>query len=156
MYFRTGIGYDVHQLRKTVPLVLGGVEIDSEFGCISNSDGDVLIHALIDSLLGATCNGDIGNYFPPDDSSYKSASSIDLLRKSLEIIGEIEIVNLDCIVVAQKPKLSPYRDRIQNNIADVCNIDKNRVNVKFKTEEHMGFTGSLEGVKAIATCLISL
>ena len=154
--FKTGIGYDVHVLEFGAPLIVGGVRINSNYGCKSHTDGDALIHAIIDALLGASCKNDIGYYFPPENEKYKNCSSTILLKKTIEIIKNFEIINIDSIVVAQSPKLGTYRDKIRDNISKICKINKDQVNVKFKTEEHLGFTGNLKGIKAIANCLIKI
>ena len=152
--FRVGIGYDVHVFEKNIRFTLGGILIKSDYGCKSHSDGDVLVHAIIDSLLGAAGKNDIGYYFPDDISEYKNCSSIIFLEKTLEIIKDFEIINIDCIIVAQSPKLSPYRVAIQENLSKICKINQDRINIKFKTEEGLGFTGEEKGIKAIANCLL--
>ena len=151
---KSGIGYDVHALEFGIPLILGGILISSDYGCKSHTDGDTLTHAIIDALLGASGKQDIGFYFPPEDVAYKNCKSTSLLEKTINIIKEFEIINIDSVVVAQSPKLGSYRERIRNNIARICKINEDQVNVKFKTEECLGFTGSLKGIKAIASCLI--
>lgn len=151
---KTGIGYDVHILEFGIPLILGGIEIKSDYGCKSHTDGDVLVHAIIDALLGASCKNDIGYYFSPEDTKYKDCKSTVLLAKTLNIIENFEIINIDSIIIAQSPKLGPYRDKIRENISRICKIGIDKVNVKFKTEEHLGFTGNLKGIKSVASCLI--
>ncbi len=154
MNFSTGIGYDVHQLKKNVPLIVGGIKIESDIGCISHSDGDALVHAIIDSLLGAACKNDIGYYFPVSKIEYGTSSLI-LLEKTIDIINQYEIVNIDSIVILQHPNLYPYREKICKNLAKTCKIRENQINVKFKTEENLGFTGKNEGIKALSSCLLS-
>ena len=151
---RIGIGYDVHKLEKNTNLIIGGVKIKSEYGCVSHSDGDALTHALIDAILGACGKNDIGYYFPPTDQKYKNINSLKLLEKTLNIITDFKIINIDCIVVLQSPSLSLYREKIQESLAKNCNILKEKINIKFKTEELLGFTGNMQGVKAIAICLV--
>lgn len=152
--FRVGIGYDVHTLEKGINFILGGIKIKSDYGCKSHSDGDVLIHAIVDALLGAAGKNDIGYYFSDDNNEYKNCKSVIFLEKTLDIIREFEIVNIDCIVIAQSPKLSPYRITIRENLSKICKIDQNRINIKFKTEEGLGFTGEKKGIKAISNCLL--
>ena len=154
MNFLTGIGYDVHELKKGAPLIVGGIRIESDHGCISHSDGDALIHAIIDSLLGASGKNDIGYYFPASEVKYGTSSLI-LLEKTIDIIKDYKIVNIDSIVVLQNPPLYPYREEIRKNLARVCRIEDDQINIKFKTEENLGFTGKNEGIKAFASCLLS-
>jgi len=152
--FKTGIGYDVHILKKGLPLIVGGILISSDMGCSSHTDGDALIHAVIDSLLGAAGKNDIGYYFPPTDNNLKGISSIKLLEKTIDIINNFKIVNIDCIVILQAPNLFPYRNKIRTCLANSCRVSLEQINIKFKTEEHLGFTGNREGIKALATCLL--
>ena len=151
---KIGIGYDVHELKKGAKFIVGGVEIESNYGCISHSDGDALTHAVIDSILGAAGEGDIGCHFPPEDNKYKNLSSLNLLEKTIEIISYFKIINIDCTFVAQIPVLKPYRYSIEKKLSDCCKISPNQINVKFKTEEKLGFTGEIKGVKATAICLL--
>lgn len=147
---RVGIGYDVHKLVKRRKLILGGVEIEYEYGLLGHSDADVLTHAIMDALLGAAGLGDIGKHFPDTDNEYKDISSIKLLlivKEKLEIKG-YTINNMDCIIVAQMPKLSPYIELMEKNIAEILNVDKNRVNIKATTTEQLGFEGRKEGISA--------
>ncbi len=155
---RIGHGYDVHKLEKDRELILGGVKIDYEFGLLGHSDADVLVHAVMDSILGAAKMGNIGKLFPDDDLRYKDESSLVLLKKVCQIVNEksYKIVNIDSTVIAQKPKLSLYLNEMEKNIAKVCKIDENMVSVKATTEEGLGFTGKCEGVAAHAVCLIDL
>ncbi|AIS53216.1 2-C-methyl-D-erythritol 2,4-cyclodiphosphate synthase IspF [Thermoanaerobacter kivui] len=146
---RVGLGYDVHKFQEGRKLVLGGVEIPYVKGLAGHSDADALIHALIDAILGAAGLGDIGEHFPDIDMAYKGIESSVLLSKVLDMIkGKFAVNNIDCIIVAQQPKLSPYKDKIKKRLADLLNIDEKRVNVKAKTEEGLGFTGKEEGIKA--------
>ena len=153
---RIGHGYDVHKFAENRKLILGGVDIPYEYGLLGHSDADVLVHAVMDALLGASALGDIGKLFPDTDDSYKGADSIILLKKVIETlkVNGYSVVNIDSTVIAQKPKLRPYIDIMRQNIADACNIDVSCVNVKATTEEKLGFTGRLEGISAHAVCLI--
>ncbi|MBQ6152863.1 MAG: 2-C-methyl-D-erythritol 2,4-cyclodiphosphate synthase [Ruminococcus sp.] len=153
---RIGHGYDVHKLQKGRDLILGGVEIPYELGLLGHSDADVLLHAVMDALLGAAALGDIGKLFPDNDEKYKDADSLKLLW---EVVGRIEqegfkVVNIDVTVVAQAPKLAPYVDEMRENIAIACGLKKSCVSVKATTEEHLGFTGRGEGISATAVCLL--
>lgn len=153
---RIGHGYDVHKLQKGRDLILGGVEIPYELGLLGHSDADVLLHAVMDALLGAAALGDIGKLFPDTDEKYKDADSLKLLW---EVVGRIEqegfkVVNIDVTVVAQAPKLAPYIDEMRENIAVACGLKKSCVSVKATTEEHLGFTGRGEGISATAVCLL--
>lgn len=148
---RVGIGYDVHKLEVGRKLILGGVQIPYEKGLLGHSDADVLIHAVIDGILGAAGLGDIGTHFPDSEWIYKDIDSTVLLKKTMDLIkGKFAINNIDCIVVAQEPKLSPYKDAIARNMSKVLNIGIDRVNIKAKTEEGLGFTGRKEGISAYA------
>lgn len=153
---RIGHGYDVHKLTENRKLILGGVEIPFELGLLGHSDADVLVHAIMDSLLGAAALGDIGKLFPDTDAAYKGADSILLLKEVCRVLGEngYKIVNIDSTLIAQKPKLKDYIFSMRENIASVCNIDISAVSVKATTEEKLGFTGRLEGISAHAVCLI--
>jgi 2-C-methyl-D-erythritol 2,4-cyclodiphosphate synthase len=154
--YRIGNGYDVHRLVKDRKLVLGGVDIPFELGLMGHSDADVLIHAIIDAILGAMGARDIGNLFPDTSAEYKDISSMKLLKSVSELMEKkcYAIVNIDSVVVAQAPKLSPYIEKIEKNISECLNIDNELVNVKAKTEEHLGFTGKQEGIKAYAVLLL--
>ena len=154
---RIGHGYDVHRYVENRKLILGGVEIPYKFGLLGHSDADVLVHAIIDSLIGALCLGDIGKLFPDTDIKYKNIDSLILLKHVNNIIIEknYEIINIDSTIVIQEPKLSGYIHNIRKNIADTCKININDVNVKAKTEENLGFTGVLQGVAAHAVVLIN-
>ena len=154
---RVGHGYDVHRFAEGRKLILGGVEIPYELGLSGHSDADVLIHALMDAMLGAAGLGDIGKHFPDTDNKYKGISSMILLKKVKELIEEegYSLSNADITVVAQKPKLAPYIDQIKKNIALALCTDVSDINVKATTEEHLGFTGRLEGISSHAVVLIS-
>ncbi len=147
-----GFGYDVHRLVKGRKLILGGVDIPFEYGLESHSDGDVLIHAMLDALLGASCLGDIGGHFPETDPQYENVSSLLLLgevRKLLEK-GKFTTGNIDIVVVAEKPKLSSYKDLMRKNIAETLEVDVQRINIKATTTEGLGFTGRGEAISAYA------
>lgn len=153
---RIGNGYDVHRLTAGRQLILGGVEIPYELGLDGHSDADVLLHAIIDALLGAAALGDIGAHFPDTDPRYRGISSLVLLQSAAESVRAkgYDIVNVDSIVVAQRPKLRPYIDEMRAKIAKTLYISVDCVNVKAKTEEGLGFTGSLQGIAAQAVCLL--
>lgn len=153
---RIGHGYDVHRLVEGRKLILGGVEIQFELGLLGHSDADVLLHAVSDALLGAAALGDIGKHFPDIDPKYEGADSMKLLERVVELLEEkgFKVNNIDCTVIAQKPKLAPFIGQMKSNIAQVCGIDSDRVNVKATTEEKLGFTGALEGISAHAVCTI--
>lgn len=153
---RIGHGYDVHKLTENRKLILGGVEIPFELGLLGHSDADVLVHAIMDSLLGAAALGDIGKLFPDTDSAYEGADSILLLKEVCRVLADngYIIVNIDSTLIAQKPKLKDYIYSMRENIASACNIDISAVSVKATTEEKLGFTGRLEGISAHAVCLI--
>lgn len=148
---RFGIGYDVHKLAPNRKLILGGVEIEHTLGLEAHSDGDVLIHAIIDALLGAATLGDIGQHFPMT-SEFKDVSSVELLKKTCELIAAkgYSIGNVDSIIVAQRPKLAPYILSMRERLADVLQVDLDAVSVKAKTEEGLGFTGNESGISAYA------
>jgi 2-C-methyl-D-erythritol 2,4-cyclodiphosphate synthase len=153
---RVGIGYDSHRTVAGRPLFLGGVAVPSEVGLAGHSDADVLIHAIIDALLGAAKLSDIGRNFPDSDEKYKNISSIILLQKTAELLREkhYTIINIDSIISAEKPKLAPFIPAIENSIAAALNISADSVSVKAKTEEGMGFVGNGTGMAARAVCLI--
>lgn len=153
---RVGMGYDVHKLVEGRKLILGGVEIPYEKGLLGHSDADVLLHAVMDALLGAAALGDIGKHFPDTDEAYKGVSSMKLLEKVGELVEQelYVISNIDATIIAQRPKMAPYIDRMRQNVADVLHINKNQVNIKATTEEGLGFTGSGEGISSQAiACL---
>lgn len=153
---RIGHGYDVHRLVEGRKLILGGVEIPFEKGLDGHSDADVLVHAVMDALLGAAALGDIGKLFPDNDDAYLGADSVELLKKVRDILQEHgwKPGNLDATVIAQRPKLAPYIDTMRKQIADALETDAENVSVKATTEERLGFTGSGEGISAHAVCLI--
>lgn len=153
-----GNGFDIHQFEENKDMYLGGVRVDSDYGFRAHSDGDVLIHSLIDSLLGAIGAGDIGELFPDSDQKFKDIDSRILLRDVIEFIYSVgfEVVNVDITVVAQKPKLSKYKDKIRESIANMLNIDKFRVNIKATTSEKLGFVGREEGVAVISSASLKL
>lgn len=149
---RFGIGYDVHRLVDNRELILGGVNIPYERGLAGHSDADVLVHAIMDALLGAAGQGDIGKHFPDTDQQYKGISSMKLLDIVLKVIGETgyKVNNIDCIIVAQKPKLAPYIDKMVANLASTINLSGSCINVKATTTEGLGFTGTGKGIAAYA------
>lgn len=153
---RIGMGYDVHKLVSDRKLILGGVEIPYEKGLLGHSDADVLVHAIMDALLGAAALGDIGKHFPDTDQAYKDADSMELLGEVGALIDRENMLigNIDATVIAQKPKLSPYIYQMRQNVAKVLGVDINQVNIKATTEEGLGFTGSGEGISAQAICLL--
>ena len=153
---RIGHGYDVHRLVEGRPLILGGVAIPHETGLLGHSDADVLLHAVMDALLGAAALGDIGKLFPDTDAAYENISSLTLLERVADKLSEDgwTVVNIDATVLAQAPKLSPYREAMRQNIADALGIDVSRVSVKATTEEGLGFTGEKLGIAAHAVALI--
>lgn len=153
---RTGIGYDCHRLQTGRPLVLGGVNIPCKFGLLGHSDADVLLHAIMDALLGAAGLGDIGIHFPDHDDRYLDISSLKLLQQVSRLISEsgFKIINIDCVLIAESPKLAPYRQKIRDNIADILSISVNNINIKATTNEGIGFVGRGEGLAALATALI--
>ena len=153
---RIGMGYDVHRLVEDRKLILGGVEIPWEKGLLGHSDADVLVHAVMDALLGAAALGDIGQHFPDTDPAYKGADSLRLLSKVGEILKEAgyEIGNVDATVIAQRPKLAPYREQMRVNMARALSVDASQISVKATTEEGLGFTGAGEGISAQAVALL--
>ena len=154
---RIGHGYDVHRLTQGRRLILGGVEIPWERGLLGHSDADVLLHAVMDALLGAAALGDIGQHFPDTDPAYKGISSVELLKKVGELLDEkgFVIENIDSTIIAQRPKLASYRPQMAANIADALHLDVSRVSVKATTEEGLGFTGNGEGISAQAIALLT-
>ncbi|MGM9557406.1 MAG: 2-C-methyl-D-erythritol 2,4-cyclodiphosphate synthase [Oscillospiraceae bacterium] len=151
---RIGHGYDVHRLVPGRKLILGGVNIPYEKGLDGHSDADVLVHAVMDALLGAAALGDIGKLFPDTDGRYLGADSIALLREVKRRLMGYAISNIDATVIAQRPKLAPHIDAMRRNIADALSLDVSQVSVKATTEEHLGFTGAGEGIAAHAVCLL--
>lgn len=156
MIMRVGMGYDVHRLTEGRKLILGGVEIPYEKGLLGHSDADVLLHAVMDALLGAAALGDIGKHFPDTDPEYEGASSMKLLRhvgSLLDKQGYI-IENIDATIIAQRPKMRPYIDEMRANIAGALGLETDQVNVKATTEEGLGFTGTGEGISSQAVCAV--
>ena len=153
---RIGHGYDVHRLVADRKLILGGVNIPFDRGLEGHSDADVLVHAVMDALLGAAALGDIGKLFPDGDNAYLNISSMVLLKKVAQVLQEAgyAVVNIDATLIAQAPKIGPYRDEMRRNIASALGVDASQVSVKATTEEHLGFTGSGEGMAAHAVVLI--
>ena len=154
--FRIGHGYDVHRLTEGRKLILGGVDIPYEKGLLGHSDADVLVHAIMDSILGALSLGDIGKLFPDNDSAYKGADSIKLLEQVISIAEEkgFTVGNIDSTILCQAPKLAGYINNMRENIAKACNTDIGNISVKATTEEKLGFTGSGEGIAAHAVCIM--
>ena len=153
---RVGMGYDVHRLTKDRDLILGGVKIPWEKGLLGHSDADVLIHAIMDALLGAAALGDIGQHFPDTDPAYKGISSIRLLKHVAALLSEkgYGIGNIDAVIIAQKPKMAPHIPQMKENIAKALEIDMDCLNIKATTEEKLGFTGREEGIASEAVCLL--
>lgn len=153
---RVGLGYDVHKLVEERALILGGVSIPYEKGLLGHSDADVLIHAIMDALLGAAALGDIGKHFPDTDEKYKDIPSVKLLEHVGELLDEEKYIieNIDATIIAQKPKMAPHIEKMRKNIADALRIDIEQVNVKATTEEGLGFTGTGEGISSQAICAL--
>ena len=153
---RIGHGYDVHRLVRGRPLVLGGVVIPWEQGLDGHSDADVLTHAVMDALLGAVAAGDIGKLFPDDDAAYRNISSMLLLRRVAAYLAQVsyQVVNIDATLIAQAPKVAPYREAMRQNMADALGVNVTQISIKATTEEHLGFTGSGEGMAAHAVALV--
>lgn len=153
---RIGMGYDVHRLTENRKLIIGGVDIPYEKGLLGHSDADVLLHAIMDALLGAAALGDIGKHFPDTDPAYKGISSIKLLEHVGKLLESNNCVigNIDATIIAQKPKMAPHIMNMRENIANALNIDINQINVKATTEEGLGFTGTGEGISSQAICLL--
>lgn len=154
---RIGLGYDVHKLVEGRPLIIGGVNVPHEKGLLGHSDADVLIHAIMDGMLGALALGDIGKHFPDTDEKYKGANSMKLLEYVNHLINEkgYEINNIDSIIVAQSPKMAPYIEQMRRNIATVLNTDIDNISVKATTEEGLGFTGEKQGISSQSICLLN-
>ena len=155
--FRIGHGYDVHALGEGLRLVLGGVEIPHSKGCIAHSDGDVLVHAICDALLGAVALGDIGKHFPDTDAKYKGIDSLVLLKQVVELLHKegYTISNIDSTIAMQRPKLRPHIDLMRERIAEAAGVEVEQVSVKATTTEHLGFEGEEKGVSATAICLLT-
>jgi 2-C-methyl-D-erythritol 2,4-cyclodiphosphate synthase len=154
---RVGMGYDVHKLVEGRDLILGGVKIPHTLGLLGHSDADVLLHAIMDALLGAAALGDIGKHFPDTDPQYKGISSIRLLEHVARLIEEKGYVveNIDATIIAQKPKMRPYIEEMEKNIAEALHIDVSQINVKATTEEGLGFTGTEQGISSQAICALT-
>ena len=154
---RVGMGYDVHKLVVGRELIIGGVKIPYEKGLLGHSDADVLLHAIMDALLGAAALGDIGSHFPDTDEAYRGADSVKLLKEVGDLLyfRQYIIENIDATIIAQKPKMKPYIDDMRTVIADTLGIEKDQVNIKATTEEGLGFTGAGEGISSQAICMIS-
>ena len=154
---RIGMGYDVHRLVEDRKLIMGGVEIPYEKGLLGHSDADVLLHAIMDALLGAAALGDIGKHFPDTDPAFKGISSVKLLQHVGELLEENKflIENIDATIIAQAPKMRPYIDQMRQNIASALQIEAEQVSVKATTEEGLGFTGTGEGISAQAICMLT-
>ncbi len=154
--YRVGQGYDVHRLVEGRPLILCGIEIPWEYGLLGHSDADVALHALMDALLGAAGLGDIGRHFPDTDPQYKGISSMELLRTVMALLEEHHLApaNVDITIIAQKPKLAPYIQKMAASVAQALSLPENRVNVKATTTEHLGFEGRMEGISSQAVCLL--
>jgi 2-C-methyl-D-erythritol 2,4-cyclodiphosphate synthase len=153
---RVGLGYDAHAFMEGRGLFLGGIEIPHEVGLIGHSDGDVVLHAISDALLGAAGSDDIGFHFPNTDKSIKGIESGKILRRVAEIIREkgFTVVNIDTVIVCETPKIQPYREEMRKRIAALIDIDPGRISIKGKTTEGMGFTGRREGIESYAVCLL--
>ena len=153
---RVGLGYDVHKLVKGRKLIIGGVDVPHETGLLGHSDADVLVHAVMDSILGALALGDIGKHFPDTDEKYKGSDSIKLLEFVYNLIrGKGYVIgNIDCTIIAQSPKMAPHIEKMRNNISKTLNTDINNINVKATTEEGLGFTGTKQGIAAQSICLL--
>ncbi|MDY5910573.1 MAG: 2-C-methyl-D-erythritol 2,4-cyclodiphosphate synthase [Inconstantimicrobium porci] len=153
---RIGLGYDVHKLVENRDLILGGVKIPHQKGLLGHSDADVLLHAIMDAILGALALGDIGKHFPDTDDRYKGISSLKLLKEVNSLIKTkgYNVSNLDSIIIAQKPKMAPYISEMRKNIAEALDISINDVSVKATTEEGLGFTGTCEGISSQAICML--
>ena len=154
--YRVGTGIDAHALEPGVPLVLGGVELDYDRGLVGHSDGDVIAHALIDALLGAAGLGDIGSLFPSGDDRFRGARSLDLLEEAYARVLEAgyELVNADCVLVGEEPRIAPQRDEMRARLAGVLGVDPDRIAVRATTTDRLGFTGRGEGLAAQAVALL--
>lgn len=154
---RIGLGYDVHKLVEGRDLIIGGVNIPNEKGLLGHSDADVLIHAIMDAMLGALALGDIGKHFPDTDEEYKGADSVKLLKYVNDLINKngYEVNNIDSIIIAQSPKMAPHIELMRNNIAKALNTDIDNISVKATTEEGLGFTGTKQGISAQSICLLT-
>jgi 2-C-methyl-D-erythritol 2,4-cyclodiphosphate synthase len=155
--FRVGLGVDAHAFADDIPLVLGGVELESPRGLAGHSDGDVVAHALIDAILGAAGLGDIGSLFPSEDARWEGAKSVELLRQAFDAVraGGWELVNADCVLIGEQPRIAPHRDRMRAELAAVLRVAPDRVNVRATTTDELGFAGRGEGLAAQAVALLS-
>lgn len=153
---RVGMGYDVHRLVEGRKLILGGVEIPYEKGLQGHSDADVVVHAIMDALLGAAALGDIGKHFPDTDPAYKGISSVKLLTHVMELLRQhhFAVGNVDAVIIAQKPKMAPHIPQMRKNLAQAMGVEEDRINIKATTEEGLGFTGRGEGIASQAICLL--
>ena len=153
---RIGMGYDVHRLVEDRDLIIGGEKIEYEYGLLGHSDADVLLHAIVDALLGAAALGDIGTHFPDTDERYRGISSVRLLAYVDQLLEEngYSVGNIDATIIAQRPKMAPYIPKIRENIANTLGLELNQVNIKATTEEGLGFTGSGDGISAQAVCIL--
>lgn len=152
---RVGIGYDVHRLVENRKLILGGVEIHHEKGLLGHSDADVLVHSIMDALLGAIGKGDIGKHFPDSEDDYKGISSLTLLEKVMELVdAEYRIINIDIVVMAERPKISPYIEEMKKTLSRIMNVEENRINIKGTTTEKLGFVGREEGIASESIVLL--
>lgn len=153
---RIGMGYDVHRLVEDRDLIIGGEKIEYEYGLLGHSDADVLLHAIMDALLGAAALGDIGTHFPDTDERYRGISSVRLLAYVDQLLEEngYSVGNIDATIIAQKPKMAPHISKMRENIANTLGLELNQVNIKATTEEGLGFTGSGDGISAQAVCIL--
>lgn len=153
---RIGMGYDVHRLVEGRRLIVGGVEIPYEKGLLGHSDADVLLHAIMDALLGAAALGDIGKHFPDNDPAYAGADSLELTRRVGQILADhgYRVGNVDATIIAQRPKMAPFREQMRKNIAEALGVELDQISVKATTEEGLGFTGAGEGISAQAVALL--
>jgi len=153
---RIGMGYDVHRLGEDRDLIIGGEKIEYEYGLLGHSDADVLLHAIMDALLGAAALGDIGTHFPDTDERYRGISSVRLLAYVDQLLEEngYSVGNIDATIIAQRPKMAPYIQKIRENIANTLGLELNQVNIKATTEEGLGFTGSGDGISAQSVCIL--
>lgn len=156
MNLRIGNGYDIHKLVSDRPLILGGISIPHELGLLGHSDADVLTHAIMDAMLGALSLGDIGHYFPPSDPKWKGADSLELLAQVNQLVLEKgwQIGNLDSVIVAERPKLKPYIEKMRDRLSAVLNVEPDRIGVKATTNEKLGPVGREEGIAAYAVALL--
>ncbi len=154
---RIGTGYDVHRLVKGRGLILGGVKIDHEYGLLGHSDADVLVHAIMDALLGAAALGDIGKHFPDTEQIYRGISSISLLEHVAGLLKEngYSVGNIDSVIIAQSPKMAPHIENMRENIARALSIELGQISIKATTEEGLGFTGAGEGISSHAVCILN-